>query len=254
MRINELKGFNVEERGNYLIEPIIGIGSGGFGVVEKINLYNTDRYLCGLYARKILRPEKITKDLLVRFEREVRYQADCTHQNVVQIFICNMQAPIPWFVMELGICSLDDEIKNKTLSREQKIEIVKMILAGVKCIHSKGYLHRDIKPLNVLKFPDGSYKISDFGLAKNVAPNANTQLLTQIGHYPATPKYFDQGVFINGYSNQSDIYSLGVLIEELEIEGFDDIVNKCTHRLLKHRFLNIDQILVAIEELHGARQ
>ncbi len=243
----------MEERGNYLVESIQEIGSGGFGIVEKINLYNTNRDLCGIYARKILKQEEINPDLLVRFEREVRYQANCSHKNVVQIFICHLQATVPWFVMELGVCSLHDEIQDNSLSNEEKIEIVKMITEGVAFIHSKGFLHRDIKPLNILKFPDGTYKVSDFGLAKNISPDANTQLLTQIGHYPATPKYFDQGVFIHGYSKQSDIYSLGVLMEELEIDGFDDIVNKCTHRQLKNRFLNANQIIAAIEEFQGAR-
>lgn len=244
----------MEERASYLIEPIESLGAGSFGLVEKIKLYNTRHYFCGLYARKVLRPDASDPDLFTRFEREVRYQADCLHPNIVQIFICNLQAVQPWFVMELAESNLHDEIQKGTLTEIEKINIVKMVLNAVGWIHQKGYLHRDIKPLNVLKFPDGVYKVSDFGLAKNVAPDANTQLLTKIGQYPRTPKYFDHGVFLNGYSKQSDIFSLGILIEDLNINGFDDIVNRCTHRQLNKRFLSVEQILNAIEELEEARQ
>lgn len=237
----------MEERGNYLIEPIQEIGSGGFGLVEKIRLYNSQKHECGLYARKILRPDASDPELFARFEREVRYQTECLHTNIVQIFICHLHNDRPWFVMELAESNLEEELKNRTISNDEKISIVKMVLNAVGLIHKKGYLHRDIKPLNVLKFRDGTYKLSDFGLAKNVAPNANTQLLTQIGQYPATPKYFDYNVFLNGYSNQSDIYSIGVLIEDLSIDGFDDIVTKCTHRQLNKRFLTVEQIIEELE-------
>lgn len=237
----------MEERGNYLIEPLEVIGSGGFGLVEKIRLYNSQRKICGLYARKILRPDATDPELFTRFEREVRYQTECLHTNIVQIFICHLQNAQPWFVMELAETNLEEEIKSGTLTKTEKISIVKMVLNAVGWIHKKGYLHRDIKPLNVLKFKDGIYKLSDFGLAKNVSPDANTQLLTQIGQYPATPKYFDYNVFLNGYSKQSDIYSIGILIEELNIDGFDDIINKCTHRQLNKRFLTVEQIFEELE-------
>ncbi|HHV2515624.1 TPA: protein kinase domain-containing protein [Escherichia coli] len=171
----------MEERGNYLIEPLEVIGSGGFGLVEKIRLYNSQRKICGLYARKILRPDATDPELFTRFEREVRYQTECLHTNIVQIFICHLQNAQPWFVMELAETNLEEEIKSGTLTKAEKISIVKMVLNAVGWIHKKGYLHRDIKPLNVLKFKDGIYKLSDFGLAKNVSPDANTQLLTQIG-------------------------------------------------------------------------
>ena len=174
----------MEERGNYLIEPLEVIGSGGFGLVEKIRLYNSQRKICGLYARKILRPDATNPELFTRFEREVRYQTECLHTNIVQIFICHLQNAQPWFVMELAETNLEEEIKSGTLTKAEKISIVKMVLNAVGWIHKKGYLHRDIKPLNVLKFKDGIYKLSDFGLAKNVSPDANTQLLTQIGNTP----------------------------------------------------------------------
>lgn len=57
----------MEERGNYLIDPLEVIGSGGFGLVEKIRLYNSQRKICGLYARKILRPDATDPELFTRF-------------------------------------------------------------------------------------------------------------------------------------------------------------------------------------------
>lgn len=120
----------MEERGNYLIEPLEVIGSGGFGLVEKIRLYNSQRKICGLYARKILRPDATDPELFTRFEREVRYQTECLHTNIVQIFICHLQNAQPWFVMELSETNLEEEIKSGTLTKAEKNLYCKN---GTKC-------------------------------------------------------------------------------------------------------------------------
>ncbi|EKN5928651.1 serine/threonine protein kinase [Yersinia enterocolitica] len=240
----------MEERGNYLIEPVNEIGSGGYGIVEEINLYNTDHDLCGRYARKFLIPDTSDPDLYDRFKREVVCQCKCVHKSIVQIFICNLGVPKPWFVMELAQSNLDDEIKNGTLTDREKINILKMVLDGLSFIHNKGYLHRDIKPMNILKFSSGEYKLSDFGLAKSLNPT-RTQFATKIGVFLGSPKYFDYEVMVNGYSKQSDIYSVGVLMEDLYVDGLDDIISKCKHRQLNKRYLNIEQIINAVNELEA---
>lgn len=77
----------MEGRANYLIDPIEEIGNGGYGVVEKIKLFNTSHHLCGLYARKLLTSGNSDKDVYQRFIREIKAQCDCLHNNIVQIFI-----------------------------------------------------------------------------------------------------------------------------------------------------------------------
>ncbi|MEG3135548.1 protein kinase [Rouxiella sp. T17] len=237
--------------GNYFIEPICQIGNGSFGNVEKVTLNTLNKKSCGEFARKILMNQHEDPDLLTRFRREVLYQDQCLHKNVAQIFICSFSTTPAWFVMELANSSLDTEMSGGTLSRDDKVKIVLMIAEGIAWIHSKGFLHRDIKPQNILKFPDNTYKISDFGIARHMDPEEASRILTQVGHFPRTPKYFDHSVVLYGYSRQSDLFSLGIIIEELNIDGFDDIITKCTDRKLQNRYVNAEQLIVDLKSVSG---
>ncbi|MBN3113295.1 protein kinase family protein [Pectobacterium brasiliense] len=234
---------------NYIIEPMNHIGTGSFGVVEKVRVKNTQNVICGEYARKILINQHEDPDLISRFIREVKLQDLCLHKNVAQIFICNLNTTPPWFIMELAESNLDNEIKSGKLSRKEKINIVLMIAEGIAWIHSKGYLHRDIKPQNILKFSNETYKISDFGIARHMDPSEASKILTLAGHFPRTPKYFDHNVVIDGYSRQSDIFSLGIIIEELNIDGFDDIVARSTDRKLQKRYVSAEQLIRDIKRI-----
>ncbi|EJM9694869.1 TPA: protein kinase [Escherichia coli] len=235
----------------YILTTHEEIGSGGYGVVERITLSNILGYQGKDYARKRLIPDASDPELHERFKREVHCQTKCIHNNIIQIYMCDLDSSVPWFLMELAECSLEDEIAAGTLNQDDKVKIIKMVLSGLGFIHSKNYIHRDIKPLNILKFSSGVYKLSDFGLAKSLSP-AKTQFATKIGVFLGTAKYFDHGVIVHGYSPQSDIYSIGVLMEDLDMEGYDDIINKCKHRQLNKRFVNTEQILTAINELEAA--
>lgn len=242
----------MEGRANYLIEPLEEIGNGGYGVVEKINLYNTANHLCGLYARKLLILGTSDDDVYQKFKREIKAQCHCLHKNIVQIFITNLESQIPWFVMELAKNSLADEMDSGAMSSKEKIKVLKDVLNGLLFIHKKGYLHRDIKPQNILKFDDGTYKLSDFGLAKSINPT-KSQFVTRVGEFYGSPEFFDFGVMAHGYSEQSDIYSVGVLIEHLNIDETDNIVIKCKHKQLNKRFLNVEQVINEISNLDGEK-
>ena len=232
----------MEGRANYLIEPLDEIGSGGYGTVEKINLYNTSGHFCGPYARKLLTDGHSDTDVYERFKREIKAQCDCLHSNIVQIFITDLEAQKPWFVMELAATSLDKEISKGTLSTKEKIKVVRDVLSGLSYMHKRGYLHRDIKPANILKFEDGTYKLSDFGLAKSVNPT-QSQFVTRVGEFYGSPEFFDYGVMAHGYSPQSDIYSVGVLIEHLNIDDTDHIVIKCKHKQLNKRYFHVEHVI-----------
>ena len=218
---------------SYFIEPHNGLGKGSFGNVEKVTIRNSNKEDCGDYARKILVNHHADPLLEARFRREVMSQDACLHTNVVRIILCNLTSPPLWYVMELGECTLEDEIKSGLLQQYDKIKIAQMITRGVAHIHLKGFLH----------CPSGIYKISDFGLARHMDPDEASQILTQVGHFPRTPRYFDHNVVLNGYSPQSDIFSIGIVLEELNIAGFDDIIARCTDRKLHKRYLNAEQLL-----------
>jgi serine/threonine-protein kinase len=238
----------MEQRANYFIDPMGEIGSGGYGVVERVKLYNSADHLCGIYARKFLISDGSDPDIPERFRREVYCQCHCVHKNVVQIYICNLDAPKPWFIMELAKSSLDDEIEKGHLNDKDKIKIIEDVLKGLSYIHKCGYLHRDIKPLNILRFSDNIYKLSDFGLAKSINPDAK-QFATRVGQYLGSEKYFDYEIMAHGYSPQSDIYSIGVLMEDLYVDGLDDIIHKCKHRQLNKRYGNVEQIIAELQKL-----
>lgn len=114
----------MEARGNYLIKPIQEIGHGTFGRVERIEVYNTAGHLSGEYARKVLsvNPALINDlfsvdDWKKRFEREVKYQAKCTHSNVVPICIHHLTVENPWFVMALAESDLRSQISELNLTQ-----------------------------------------------------------------------------------------------------------------------------------------
>jgi len=153
--------------------------------------------------------------------------------------------------MELAVCSLEKDIQRGNLTHVEKVNICLMIAKGVAYIHSKGLLHRDLKPANILRCPDGNYKISDFGIAKYMDPVDGHTALTQAGNFPRTPLYFDNNVYIAGYSPQSDLYSVGIIINQLNIKGFHPIVTKCTDATLQHRYLNANELINDIETLGG---
>lgn len=250
----------MEEFGNYYIERIKEIGRGSFGKVEEILVYNRSKTNSIKYARKIFSPHPAipTEDIdnfKKRFEIEVECQSRCFHKNVVHVSIHN-RLNSPWFIMELAECSLAHELNcddnregNLKMTIEQKINIFRQILEGVKYIHDKGYLHRDIKALNILKFPDGAYKLSDFGLVKDI--NRDSTTLTKIGKPLGTDIYMAPEIREGAnYSVKSDIYALGILLDkDLQIsELLDPIWKKCiAHRPLE-RYDSIDEIISELEE------
>ena len=78
-----------DAHGNYVIKPIRRIGKGGFGYVEEVQLQNYQGHICGTYARKVFAPQDpaYRDEFIRRFEREVTYQADCKHTNIVPIYL-----------------------------------------------------------------------------------------------------------------------------------------------------------------------
>lgn len=237
--------------GNYLIEPGKVLGSGSFGEVRSVLIRNSRGTESGTYAKKELINEHEDPELYARFVREVKSQDLCLSSYVAQIFICNLLSPPLWYVMELAVCSLEEDIKKGSLSHNQKVNICLMIAKGVAYIHSKGLLHRDLKPANILRFPDGKYKISDFGIAKYMDPVDGHTVLTLAGNFPRTPLYFDNNVYLAGYSPQSDLYSVGIIINQLNIKGFHPIVTRCTDATLQHRYLSASELIADIEALGG---
>lgn len=244
----------LEPCGNYLIEAVEVIGSGGFGIVQNINLFNSQGYFCGNYARKLFSPldESCRDEFLRRFKREVNYQAHCLHHNIVPVFLHNLNGENPYFVMSLAESDLTKDIKSGAMTDALKLHAVKSALLGVDYLHKSMYLHRDIKPSNVLRFSDGSYKVSDFGLVKNADAGAESELLTKVARGMGTEKYAAPEVYAGVYSAQTDIFALGVLIEDMgmvNIRGIEEIINKSTMRRPADRYKSVEQMIASLNEV-----
>lgn len=243
----------MEEHGNYWIEDISVLGSGTFGIVKKVVVHNKSKTKQTVYAKKEFKTDRLHDDEVEefreRFKREVKYQANCKHSNIVPIVLYNLQADPPWFIMELAESNLqeildkDDCVEgDRKLSTLEKREIFLMILNSVKHIHENNLLHRDIKPLNILKFSDGTYKLSDFGLVKNL--DNNSQALTRLGQQLGTSRYMAPEAERGDYSQQSDIYALGIVLEDLSLDPeCEHIVEKCTHRKPAKRYETIQSLI-----------
>lgn len=229
------------------------LGRGGFGRVDEVSDIHGTRF-----AKKDFCPNDELKifigkglldetDLKKRFFKEVKYQSQIQSRNVVKIFDCDLVATSPWYVMELAVGTLqDDLILDRTLGVNLKVALFD-ILAGLEAIHDLGITHRDLKPVNVLKFLDPGagvrFAISDFGLI--TALTSDTTTITRTGHGGGTPIYAAPELITNfKYATATaDIYSFGAILHdifsggartpyvELSVPGpFREIVEKCTKK------------------------
>ena len=195
--------------GRYTIEKKIGVG--GMAVVYEAY----DSVMKRPVALKLLKDEFAEEDQSVkRFINESRAVSMLSHPNIVNIFDVSVDDDEKYIVMEMvdGI-SLKSYMKQKgKLSVDEVLYYTEQILSGLDHAHSKGIIHRDIKPQNIMLLRNGQIKVADFGIAK--LPDAKTLTATDkaIGTvYYVSPEQAG-GKEID---RRSDIYSLGVVMYEM---------------------------------------
>lgn len=166
-------------------------------------------------ALKMLRDD-IASDAqqVKRFVNESRAVAMLSHPNIVKIYNISFKSVRKFIVMEYieGITLKEYMTKRGVLSFSEIISYTEQILHALEHAHSRGVIHRDIKPQNIMLLKNGVIKVTDFGIAK--IPNAETMTLTDkaIGTvYYISPEQAE-GKAIN---QRSDLYSLGVMIYEM---------------------------------------
>ena len=147
-----------------------------------------------------------------KFRREAVIAAGLNHPNLVNIFDQGSDGSATYLVMEyVSGRTLRDVLKEfGALPPIRALEIVEAVLGGLAAAHSAGILHRDIKPENVLLADDGRIKLSDFGLARPIS--ANTETESVIG----TAAYLSPELVTRGATDaRSDVYAMGILLFEL---------------------------------------
>jgi serine/threonine protein kinase len=181
-----------------------------------------DARLVRRVAIKILPKETGTDhEVLARFEREAKAMAALDHPNIVHIHDYG-QTPDgnPYFVMEF-IDGMDVHKLRYSglLDLPGALDLVSQVCSALQYAHSRGIVHRDIKPGNILVNREGVAKVADFGLAKVLGSDTQTHhepALTKSGTAMGTPDYMAPEQLEGGpIDHRADIYSLGVMIYDL---------------------------------------
>ncbi len=185
------------------------IGSGGMAVVYKAKCHRLNR----LVAVKVLKSDLAEDaDFRRRFRDESQAVAMLSHPNIVSVYDVS-RGETEYIVMELidGITLKQYMEKRGQLNWREALHFITQITKALSHAHSRGIIHRDIKPQNIMVLRDGSVKVADFGIAC-LANSANTLTQEALGsvHYMSPEQA--KGDRIDA---RSDIYSSGVVLYEM---------------------------------------
>jgi WD40 repeat protein/serine/threonine protein kinase len=198
------------------------LGEGGFGIVYMAEQqYPVRRKV----AVKVIKPGLDTRQVIARFEAERQALAMMEHENIAKVLDAGATSSgRPYFVMELvrGV-PITEYCNENRLSLRERLRLFVSVCRAVQHAHTKGVIHRDIKPTNVLvTLHDGVPvpKVIDFGVAKATGQQPLTErtLFTQFAQMVGTPLYMSpEQAELSGLDvdTRSDVYSLGVLLYEL---------------------------------------
>ena len=186
------------------------IGTGGMAIVYKAKCHRLNR----LVAVKILKSDLAQdEDFRRRFNAESQAVAQLSHPNIVSVYDVSKGGDIEYIVMELidGITLKQYMEKRGQLNWRESLHFITQIMRGLSHAHSRGIIHRDIKPHNILVLRDGSIKVADFGIARLTSSQATlTQEAIGSVHYISPEQA--KGSHIDG---RSDLYSVGVMLYEM---------------------------------------
>ncbi len=195
--------------GRYEIQEIIGIG--GMAVVYKAR----DNVENRIVAIKILKEEFISnEEFLRRFKNESKAIAMLSHQNIVKVYDVSFGDLIQYIVMEYieGITLKEFIEREGSLRWKDAVHFTLQILKALQHAHDKGIVHRDVKPQNIMVLPDGTIKVTDFGIARFARSDQRTITDKAIGsvHYISPEQARGEKT-----DEKADIYSVGVMLYEM---------------------------------------
>lgn len=187
------------------------IGTGGMAVVYKALCHRLNR----LVAVKILKDEfAVDDDFRRRFHTESQAIAMLSHPNIVSVYDVSRSTDVEYIVMEIieGITLKQYMQRKGALNWKESLHFATQITKALSHAHSRGIIHRDIKPQNIMILRDGSVKVADFGIARLQSTQQNTLTQEALGsvHYISPEQAKGSNV-----DERSDIYSVGVVMYEM---------------------------------------
>ncbi|MCX4397192.1 Stk1 family PASTA domain-containing Ser/Thr kinase [Streptomyces sp. NBC_01767] len=194
--------------GRYRVDARIAVG--GMATVYRAVDTRLDRVL----ALKVMHPALATDASFVeRFIREAKSVARLAHPNVVAVFDQGAQGQYVYLAMEyVAGCTLRDVLRDRgALQPRAALDILEPVLAALGAAHRAGFVHRDMKPENVLIGDDGRVKVADFGLVRAVGTVTNTT-----GSVLGTVSYLAPEQIEDGTADtRTDVYACGVVLYEM---------------------------------------
>ena len=283
-RVREVEGYKV-------LPPCVlygRIGQGGMGAVYRGRHLNLDIDV----AVKCLKPELTGDDeqFVVRFRREARAAARINHQNVVRVFDVSEAAGLHYIVMEL----VQGETARQRVQRKQRLavgealEILWGAANGLAEAHGRGFIHRDVKPDNIMISSGGQVKVADLGLAKPASSSAMS-MLSGTNVVMGTPQYMPPEQWENTatVTPAADVWALGAtlyyllvggeaiakdslprIMQRIVLQPFPDVreqrpdvpddiaalIAKATARAPEERYADARELAAAIERLETRRE
>jgi tetratricopeptide (TPR) repeat protein/predicted Ser/Thr protein kinase len=216
---------------HYVVDRVIG--HGGMATV----------YLCrdtrddSRVAVKVLREELGSAIIVERFLREIAFASELDHPRIPKVLESGVVNDLPYYAMTY----VEGESLKKKIEREKQlplddaIRIACEVIAPTAYAHSRGIVHRDIKPDNILIAADGVY-VLDFGIARAII-ESGVDRLTSTGVGVGTPAYMspEQALGDRNLDARSDIYSLGCVVYEM-IAGIPPFVGPTSQAIISRRF------------------
>ncbi len=184
------------------------LGQGGFGVVFHAVDLTLERPIALKRLNQACDPSSLQAQ---RFAQEARTLASLDHPHIVPIYDAGFDGDHPYITMKLiDSHSLSRRIRKRPLSETESLLVLGRVCKGLAHAHSRGVLHRDVKPSNILVTTGGGVFLVDFGLATTAfRPEA------QRGRVAGTLPYMAPETFAGEVTERSDLYSLGAVLYEM---------------------------------------
>ncbi|MDE7261163.1 MAG: Stk1 family PASTA domain-containing Ser/Thr kinase [Oscillospiraceae bacterium] len=204
------------------------IGTGGMAVVFKAKCHRLNRLVAIKMLKKDLSDDA---EFRRRFHDESQAVAMLSHPNIMAVYDVSRGGDMDYIVMELidGITLKQYMERRGKLNWPEALHFITQIMKGLSHAHSRGIIHRDIKPQNIMVLRDGTVKVTDFGIAcLSDGSNSSNEAIGSV-HYISPEQA--KGDYTD---NRSDIYSAGVVLYEmltsrLPFEGADPVAVAIQH-------------------------